>query len=210
MAVAKPIPQKSFDPLGASLVRSNEMDWIGTAAGVKMLRISKETGWIAALVRGRAGQVNPPHTHLGPACFYVLEGGFEFRGGSARAGDWVWEPAGAVHPATSHSVDTVYLSNTYGPVMFHDKDGKEPRVIDFRSSQALLDRVKNKGEKIPPRPDGYFDSLAAALVRTDDLGWIDDGVGSQMKILRINEETGFFHILIKAKAGQVNPPHTHL
>jgi hypothetical protein len=124
--------------------------------------------------------------------------------------DRVWEPAGAIHPATSHPVDTVYLSNTYGPVMFHNKDGTEPKVIDFRSSQALLDRVKNNGEKIPSRPEGYFDSLSAALVRTDDLDWIDDGVGNQVKVLRINEETGFFHILIKAKAGQVNPPHTHL
>lgn len=215
-SITKPTRQRSvakkpiFDPLGASLVRANEMDWIGTHAGVKMLRVSKETGWIAALVRGRAGQVNPPHTHLGPACFYVIEGGFEFRGGSAQAGDWVWEPAGAVHPAISHPVDTVYLSNTYGPVMFHNKDGKEPKVIDFRSSQALLDRVKNNGEKVPPRPEGYFDSLSAALVRTDDLDWLDDGVGNQVKVLRINEETGFFHILIKAKAGQVNPPHTHL
>ena len=78
----KSVLKQSFDPLGASLVRANEMDWIGTHAGVKMLRISKETGWIAALVRGRAGQVNPPHTHLGPACFYVIEGGFEFRGGA--------------------------------------------------------------------------------------------------------------------------------
>ena len=210
MAVAKSNPQKSFDLIGASLVRTNEMDWIGTSAGVKLLRISKETGWIAALVRGCAGQVNPPHTHLGPACFFVIEGGFDFRGGSARAGDWVWEPAGAVHPATSHPVDTIYLSNSYGPIVFHDKEGKAPKVLDFRSSQALLDRLKNNGQKAAPRPGGYFDSLAAALVRTDELDWIDDGVGNRVKILRINEETGYFHILVKAKAGQVNPPHTHL
>jgi anti-sigma factor ChrR (cupin superfamily) len=215
-SITKPAARKAvrkqpvFDPFGAALVRANEMEWIGKSAGVKMLRISQETGWIAALVRGRAGQINPPHTHLGPACFYVIEGGFEFRGGSARAGDWVWEPAGAVHPATSHPVDTVYLSYTYGPVMFHDKDGREPKVIDFRSSQALLDRVKNGGAQPAPRPEGYFDSLSAALVRPDDLDWIDDGIGNQIKILRVNEETGFFHLLIKAKAGQVNPAHTHL
>ena len=209
MAVAKSISPKAFDPIGAALVRTKEIEWIGTSAGVKFLRISKETGWIAALVRGRAGQVNPPHTHLGPACFYVLEGGFDFRGGSAHAGDWVWEAAGAIHPATSHPVDTIYLSLTYGPVVFHNREGKEPKLIDFRSSQAVLDRVKNEDQKTAPRPPTY-DSLAAALVRTDDLNWIDDGFGNQIKILRINEETGFFHILIKAKGGQVNPPHTHL
>jgi hypothetical protein len=48
--------------------------------------------------------------------------------------------------------------------MFHNKDGTVPKVIDFRSSPALLDRVKNNGEKIAQRPEGYFDSLSAALV----------------------------------------------
>jgi anti-sigma factor ChrR (cupin superfamily) len=82
-------------------------------------------------------------------------------------------------------------------------------MIDFRSSQALLDRATNNGEKTAPSP-GTHDSLAAALVRTDDLDWINDGVGNQIKILRISEETSFCHLVIKAKAGQVNPPHTHL
>ena len=134
-AVASEITQNGetyFDSLGAALVRTNELEWIGDGinGGIKMLRISSETGWFAALIKGRAGQVNPPHTHIGPACFYVIEGGFDYRGGSARAGDWVWEPAGAVHPATSHPVDTIYLANVFGPVILHDKDGKEPPVLD--------------------------------------------------------------------------------
>ena len=93
-----PRPEMYFDSLGAALVRTNELDWIGDGinGGIKVLRISSETGWFAALIKGRAGQVNPPHTHIGPACFYVIEGGFDYRGGSAHAGDWVWEPAGAV------------------------------------------------------------------------------------------------------------------
>ncbi len=33
------------------------------------------------------GQVNPPHTHLGAADFYVISGGFDYRGGAAREGD---------------------------------------------------------------------------------------------------------------------------
>ncbi len=207
-----PRPEKYFDSLGAALVRTNELDWIGDGinGGIKMLRISSETGWFAALIKGRAGQVNPPHTHIGPACFYVIEGGFDYRGGSARAGDWVWEPAGAVHPATSHPVDTIYLANVFGPVILHDKDGKEPPVLDWRSSQAMVDRAKNLSAKKVKRPDGYFDPLNAALVRTNDLDWIDDGIGNKIKILRINKETGYFHILINAPAGQVNPPHTHL
>ena len=120
------------------------MDWIGTSTGVKMLRISKETGWIAALVRGRAGQINPPHTHLGPACFYVIEGGFDFRGGSARAGDWVYEPTGAVHDATTHPLDTIYLANVYGPVAFHKPDGGIAGILDWRSMKAMADRAAKK------------------------------------------------------------------
>ncbi len=157
------------DSVGAALVRTNELEWIGDNinAGIKMLRISKETGWFAAVIKGRAGQVNPPHTHIGPACFYVIEGGFDYRGGSARAGDGVWEPAGAVHPATTHPVDTIYLANVFGPVLLHDKDGKEPRVLDWRASQAMVDRANNPSEKKFKRPEGYFDPLDAALVRTN-------------------------------------------
>src|ERR1700756_4845344 len=142
---ASPRPSRAVVFLGPALVRPNELRWVGDAinGGIKMLRISSETGWFAALIKGRAGQVNPPHTHIGPACFYVIEGGFDYRGGSARAGDWVWEPAGAVHPATSHPVDTISLANVFGPVLLHDKDGKEPRILDWRSSQAMVDRAKN-------------------------------------------------------------------
>jgi hypothetical protein len=42
---------------------------------------------------------------FGPACFYVLEGGFDFRGGSDRAGDWVWEAAGAISRRSSGDND---------------------------------------------------------------------------------------------------------
>lgn len=200
-----------FDSLGAALVRAGEMEWMGDRinGGIKPLRVSKETGWYAALIRGRAGQVNPPHTHIGPACFYVLEGGFDYRGGSAREGDWVWEPAGAVHEATTHPVDTIYLANIYGPVVFHDEKGKTPRVADWRGAQAMMDRAKDPNAK-PARPEGYFDPIDAALVHTRNMEWIGDGTGNQFKVLRINKETGYFHLLVKAKAGQVNPPHTHL
>ena len=63
-----PRPEMYFDSPGAALVRANDLDWIGDGinGGIKLLRISSETGWFAALIKGRAGQVNPPHTHIGP------------------------------------------------------------------------------------------------------------------------------------------------
>jgi len=130
-----------FDPLDAALVRSNDAEWIPSGDGnqFKILRISKETGAWSALIKAPAGQVNAPHTHLGPADFLVLSGQIDYRGGCAKAGDYIYEPAGAVHDATSHPVETIYYANVYGPVAFHGKDGSIAGVLDWRAVKALQD-----------------------------------------------------------------------
>ena len=142
-------PEMYFDPIDAALVRTKDQQWIDTGTGNQfiVLRISKETGAWSALIKAAAGQVNAPHTHLGPADFYVITGGFDYRGGSARAGDWVYEPAGAVHEATSHPVDTIYLANVYGPVAFHDGKGGYSQVLDWRAVQAMVDEAAKKKKK---------------------------------------------------------------
>src|SRR5579885_1720311 len=132
-----------FDSLGAALIRTREQPWIDMGGGNQaiVLRVSKETGFFSMLLKAPAGQVNAPHTHIGAADFYVIEGGFDYRGGSARAGDWVYEPAGAVHAATTHPMDTLYIANVYGPVAFHKPDGSIASILDWRSLQALADRT---------------------------------------------------------------------
>jgi len=142
----------AFDPIGASLVRTTNKQWIDTGTGNQflVLRISKETGAWSALIKARAGQVNAPHTHIGPADFYVLSGGFDYRGGSAREGDWVYEPAGAVHEATTHPMDTVYLANVHGPVAFHDGKGGYSHILDWRAVQAMVDAAAKKKKKKAP------------------------------------------------------------
>ena len=74
-------------------------------------------------IKAAAGQVNPPHVHLGPADFFVLSGRLEYRGGAAGPGAYVREPAGAVHDATTTPVETVYLANVQGPIAFFGPDG---------------------------------------------------------------------------------------
>jgi anti-sigma factor ChrR (cupin superfamily) len=140
------VVQMYFDPLDAALVRSNEKEWIdsGTGNQFKVLRISKETGAWSALIKAPKGQINQAHTHLGPADFYVLSGQIDYRGGSARAGDFIYEPAGAVHEATSHPVETIYLANVYGPVAFHGKDGTIAGVLDWRAVKAMVDGAEKK------------------------------------------------------------------
>jgi 2,4'-dihydroxyacetophenone dioxygenase len=141
----------SFDPIDAALVRTKNQQWIDTGTGNQfiVLRISKETGAWSALIKAPAGQVNAPHTHIGPADFYVISGGFDYRGGSAREGDWVYEPAGAVHEATSHPMDTIYLANVYGPVAFHDGKGGYSHILDWRAVQAMVDAAAKKKKKSP-------------------------------------------------------------
>ena len=139
-----------FDPIDAALVRTKDKKWIEAGDGNQflVLRISKESGAWSALVKAPAGQVNQAHTHLGPADFYVISGGFDYRGGSARAGDWVYEPAGAVHEATTHPVDTVYLANVYGPVAFHDGEGGYAHILDWRTIKALVDAAEKKKKPV--------------------------------------------------------------
>ena len=143
---APPRPEGYFDSLSAALVRADDLNWISDGVGnqIKILRVNEETGFFHILVKAKAGQVNPPHTHLGPADFYVLEGGFDYRGGSARAGDWVYEPTGAVHEATRHPLDTIYLANVYGPVAFHNSSGGIAGVYDWRSVMSLAGDATSK------------------------------------------------------------------
>ena len=112
---------------------------MGGGNQVIVLRVSRETGFFSILIKAPAGQVNAPHTHIGAADFYVISGGFDYRGGSAREGDWVYEPAGAVHDATTHPMDTIYLANSYGPVAFHGKNGGIAGIFDWRTIAALSD-----------------------------------------------------------------------
>ena len=135
-----------FDSIDAALIRTRERPWLDMGGGnqVIVLRVSKETGFFSILIKAPAGQVNAPHTHIGPADFYVISGGFDYRGGSAREGDWVYEPAGAVHDATSHPMDTVYLANSYGPVAFHGKNGGYSGIFDWRTIAALAEKSGQK------------------------------------------------------------------
>jgi 2,4'-dihydroxyacetophenone dioxygenase len=113
-----------------ALVDTQAMEWDdnGTGNALKVLWVSEETGAWSALIKSAAGQVNAPHIHLGPADFFILSGAMEYRGGTARAGAWIYEPAGAVHDATTTPVETIYLANVRGPIAFFDEDGKITHV----------------------------------------------------------------------------------
>ena len=111
-------------------VDTRTVPWIENAAlpdiGLKVLRVSEETGVTSLIVRhnGVAG----PHYHLGAADFLVLSGHIGYRAGPPEGygpGVWFYEPAGARHEATQRvsADDLIYTANVYGPVQFDDGPG---------------------------------------------------------------------------------------
>lgn len=135
-----------------TLVNTDDLDWVETPGGnaLKVLRVSEETGSWTALFKSAAGTTNPPHIHLGPADFYVLSGVLEYRGGTARAGDWIYEPNGAEHEATHHPEETIYLANVHGAIAFYGEpaeEGAERPIVaisDWRGMKAIQDAMKAK------------------------------------------------------------------
>jgi len=105
-------------------VDTKSLEWFESMPGVglKVLRVSEETGTVTVMVKHNAAA--PPHYHLGPADFFMLSGRLGYRAGPPEGygpGMWFYEPAGARHESTesvTETEDTVYLANIYGPIQF--------------------------------------------------------------------------------------------
>ena len=109
-----------------TLARSSEMDWIETEPGkayMKVLWTGAESGRWAALFKWKKGYVAQPHKHLSAAHTFILSGKLQVRDGMLNAGDYVYEPSGMVHDATTALEDTEYLFICDGPVLFYGDDG---------------------------------------------------------------------------------------
>jgi len=109
-----------------SLARTSEMNWIQTVKGqawMKVLWLGPETGRWAVLLKWTKGYVAPPHKHLSAAHTFILKGRLQVRDGVLETGDYVYEPNGMVHGATTALEDSEYLFICDGPVLFFNDDG---------------------------------------------------------------------------------------
>jgi hypothetical protein len=121
--------------------------------GLKILRVSEETGIVSLIVRHNT--VAGPHYHLGAADFMVLSGHIGYRAGPPEgygAGVWFFEPAGARHEATqrvSEDEDLIYTANVYGPTQFDEGPGTPiSAVVSWMQYKEMadgagIDLVKN-------------------------------------------------------------------
>ena len=108
-----------------SIACSKEMDWIETKAGetyIKVLWIGPESGRWAVLLKWMKGYVAPPRKHLSAAQVLILKGKLHVRDDVLEAGDYIYEPNGMVHGATTALEDTEYLCISDGPVLFFDDE----------------------------------------------------------------------------------------
>ena len=124
-----PLPQ-DISPLNNALVdsiaRSRDMPWIETKPGQawsKVLWVGAESGRWAVLLKWKQGYVAAPHKHLSAAFAFILSGKLAVRDTVYGPGDFVYEPNGMVHGATTALEDTEYLFICDGPVLFFDDAG---------------------------------------------------------------------------------------
>jgi len=129
-------------------VDTKAMEWFESMPGVglKILRVSEETGVVTAMVRHMA--TAPPHYHLGAADFMMLAGHLGYRAGPPEGygpGCWFFEPAGARHESTQNVTEeeTIYLANIYGPIQFDSGVGTP--VVAVLSWMSYLQMAEASG-----------------------------------------------------------------
>lgn len=148
-----------------SLARTADMDWIPNEldperAFMKVLWTGSESGSWAVLFRWLKGYAAPPHKHLSASHTFILKGKLQVRDGTLNAGDYVYEPNGMIHGATTALEDTEYLFICNGPVLFFGENQFEgyisweelKRAQDvFEASKPRTKRTSTKQPKKAPR-----------------------------------------------------------
>ena len=139
----KPVNSELMD----TLVEASKVDWIPQdfdpeRAFIKILWTGSETGGWACLFRWLKGFTAPQHKHLSASHTFILSGKLQVRDGVLNAGDYVYEPNGMLHGATTALEDTEYLFICNGPVLFYDEAG----FTSYLGWEELL-RLKQQHEQ---------------------------------------------------------------
>ena len=134
-----------------SLARTADMDWIPNEldperAFMKVLWTGSESGSWAVMFRWLKGYAAPPHKHLSASHTFILKGKLQVRDGTLNAGDYVYEPNGMIHGATTALEDTEYLFICNGPVLFFGENQFEGYI-----SWEELKRAQDVFEASKPR-----------------------------------------------------------
>ena len=137
-----------------SLARTADMDWIPNEldperAFMKVLWTGSESGSWAVLFRWLKGYAAPPHKHLSASHTFILKGKLQVRDGTLNAGDYVYEPNGMIHGATTALEDTEYLFICNGPVLFFGENQFEGYISweELKRAQDAFEASKRSTKR---------------------------------------------------------------
>lgn len=116
------------------MLDTSRMNWINFADGIdyKILRTSAESGLWSVIFRCAKGACFAPHLHYGAGEHFVLKGAMDYRMGSAKTGDYGYEPLGVFHDETSFPEYTELLFTNHGPIAFTNPDGSVKMLLDWK------------------------------------------------------------------------------
>ncbi|WP_084419764.1 2,4'-dihydroxyacetophenone dioxygenase family protein [Henriciella litoralis] len=116
------------------LYNPKDLKWhsLGNGAHYRLLRVSPETGHFSIILKLDAGGMFAGHYHLGAGEFLMLKGELKYKDSTAKAGDWGYEPLGAVHADTNVEMETELLFIGYGPIAFTGEDGSIAQILDAK------------------------------------------------------------------------------
>lgn len=142
-----------------SLARTADMDWIPNEldperAFMKVLWTGSESGSWAVMFRWLKGYAAPPHKHLSASHTFILKGKLQVRDGTLNAGDYVYEPNGMIHGATTALEDTEYLFICNGPVLFFGENQFEGYISweELKRAQDAFEASKRPTKRASAKP----------------------------------------------------------
>lgn len=127
-----------------------KVPWVTMGFGnvVKVLRVDEQTGKWTIYAKAKKGTVNPRHYHFGASDAYTFKGSFGYRNGPAvgiHPGTYTYEPAGALHAATTSLEDVEYIATFFGATAFYGADGKSVSLVQsFMDIKKLFDFSRQK------------------------------------------------------------------
>ena len=146
-----PLPQdirpafQDIQDIQDTVVRAEE-PWIeqSPTSKMKVLWVSRDSSTWAVLIHWKKGHVARPHKHLGGAHAYIVSGKLQVRDTVLNAGDYVYEPSGVLHDATTALEDTIYNTRSYAM--------DRCCISTTTASPAILTGRRSKNCVEPPEP----------------------------------------------------------
>lgn len=134
-----------------TLVQASKTEWMPQPfdperSFVKILWTGSETGGWAVLLKWKKGFVAPQHKHLSASHTFILSGKLKVRDGVLNAGDYIYEPNGMLHGATTALEDTEYLFISNGAVLFFDEERGFTSYLSWEELRRMEAACKAKGK----------------------------------------------------------------